>query len=154
MISASFEVHPRQNRSSMKGFGLLLAVLCLLVPACTEESEPAAAGDPVVHTYNLRGEIVSLPDPADPASELKIHHEAINDFKDGEGKADPMRAMTMSFSPASDTSLDGLAVGDAVEFEFHMHWSPSVQMQADGFKKLPTGTELNFGEAHTQEHNH
>jgi len=144
MFSANSEVFASQNRLKAKVFGLLFCLTCLLLLACAEESEPAASADAVVHTYSLRGQIVSLPDAADPASELKIRHEAIKDFKNAKGEAEPMRTMTMAFSPATDTTLDGLTVGDAVEFKFHMHWSPSMQMQADTFKKLPADAELNF----------
>lgn len=154
MFSINSEVRTRQNPQVLMVLGLFSALVGLLLPACSDDSEPVAVGDPVVHTYSLRGEIVSLPDSADPASELRIRHEAIHDFKDAKGNIDPMHAMTMSFSPATESTLDGLAVGDAVEFEFHMHYAPSLQMQADAFNKLPEGTELNFDDAHSHGHEH
>ncbi len=128
---------------------LLLAATCLSAPACSKE--PA---DPVVHTYTVRGEIVSLPDPANPASELRIHHEAIEDFKNNKGESDPMHAMTMTFPPAEDVSLDDLAVGDKVQFVFRVQWAPSYEMGATAIKKLPADTELIFDESDDHGHHH
>jgi len=146
MFSTNPGVPCPSKRSLSRVSTLLLALACLLLPACAEEPEieVTVTVDPVVHTYTLRGEVVSLPDPADPASELRIRHEAISDFKNAKGEAEPMHAMTMSFSPASKDTLDGIAVGDIIVFNFLMHWSPSMQMQADTIEKLPADTELNF----------
>ena len=65
-----------------------------------------------------------------------------------------MKAMTMSFVAGPDESLEGLAVGDAVEFVFEMQWEPAAEMRAVGFTKLPEGAELNFGEADAHDHEH
>jgi copper binding protein CusF len=124
--------------------------LCVCLAGCSKE-EPAgeamnavAEGGAVVHSYALRGRIVSLPVAADPASELRIRHEAIDDFKMGDGEAAPMKSMTMPFSPGPGESLEGLAVGDAIEFVFEMQWEPGHEMRAVSVKKLPAETVLGF----------
>lgn len=112
--------------------------------ACSGGEGGAESAAEVVHTYTVRGRIVSLPSADDPASELRIHHEAIDTFKSAGGEAAPMKAMTMTFPPAEGVSLDGLAVGDAVEFVFRMQWEPSVSMGTTSIKKLPADTVLEF----------
>jgi Cu/Ag efflux protein CusF len=123
-------------------FAIILSTL--FAPACSEESSPAPQAGALVHTYNLRGKIVSLPDASNPASELRIHHEAIQDFKNAQGEIKPMQAMTMSFPPAPGVSLDGLAVGDVVEFVFRVQWEPTYEMGTTSINKLPPGTTLSF----------
>lgn len=123
---------------------LLVAVVVssVCLSGCSGEDGGAVPAAEVVHTYTVRGRIVSLPGAEDPASELRIHHEAIDTFKSAGGEAAPMKAMTMTFPPAAGVSLDGLAVGDAVEFVFRMQWEPSVAMSTTSIKKLPAETEL------------
>ncbi len=127
----------------------MVIVLYLGVVGCSDEGQEGS-GDavskkvPLVHSYPLRGRIESLPYAGDPASELKIRHEAIDDFKMGDGEPSPMRSMAMPFSPGPGESLEGLAVGDAIEFVFEMQWEPSREMRVVSFKKLPAGTVLAF----------
>ncbi len=125
-----------------------LALACLFTPACSDEPSHESSDEPspntVVHTYTLRGKIVSLPDASNPASELKIHHQAIKGFKNAQGEVHPMRAMTMAFPPGPEVSLQEFAVGDVVEFVFRMQWEPTHEMSADSIKKLPADTELVF----------
>lgn len=144
---------PMQNRPLIPILALVLA--CFLLPACSEEPGPAASSDSVIHTYTIRGQIVSLPSADDPASELRIRHEAIHDFKNADSEPDPMDAMTMSFPPGPDVSLDDLAVGDPIEFVFEMQWAPATQMSATAIKKLPADTQLVFEKAHAPgDHSH
>ncbi len=127
---------------------LALTLSCLMISACSEEASPTQitpeSTQPVVHTYTLRGRIISLPEPSNPASELQIHHEAIDEFKSAQGEPAPMNAMTMSFPPATGVSLDGLVVGDAVEFVFRVQWEPTHEMGTTSIKKLPAETKLAF----------
>lgn len=129
-----------------------VVVSCACLPGCSREDGGAAAAAEVVHTYTVRGRIVSLPSAQDPASELRIHHEAIDTFKSASGEAAPMKAMTMSFPPAKGVSLDGLAVGDAVEFVFRMQWEPSASMGVTAIKKLPPETGLAIDASGTAGH--
>src|SRR5690554_5132378 len=72
---------------------------------------------PDVYT-GIRGEIVTLPDPNVPGSELKIHHEQIRDFKTADGTVNinsrgiaGMASMTMPFPVGEGVDLSGLSVG-------------------------------------------
>lgn len=127
--------------------GMLIS-LCLGIAGCSDEGQgPGNAVNekaPLVHSYPLRGRIESLPEAGSPTSELRIRHEAIDDFKMGDDEPSPMRSMAMPFSPGPGGSLDGLAVGDAIEFVFEMQWEPAHEMRAVSFKKLPAGTVLAF----------
>ncbi len=138
----------------LAGYGLTVGLMLLGVglAGCSEgESQPAGADTSadqsrqvVVHEYPLRGRVVSLIDETDPASELKIHHEAIDDFKMGDGELSPMGQMVMPFAPGPGETMEGIAVGDAVSFVFEMQWEPAREMRAVDFKKLPADTVLNF----------
>ena len=142
-------MHRFRLRSIVCALGMTLLVGWGLA-GCSDrsEQEPAVVVEvtqkPVIHTYQLRGRIVSLPDPANPASELQIHHEAIDDFKMGDGEPSPMMQMTMPFTPGPGETLEGIAVGDAVSFVFEMQWEPSREMRVVDFKKLPADTVLSF----------
>ena len=132
----------------LRGVGVIgVLVICASLSGCSEE-EPnervVEEVEAVVHRYSLRGRIVSLPDAAEPASELRIRHEAIDDFKMGDGEPAPMKSMTMSFSPGPGESLEGFAVGDVIEFVFEMHWEPYREMRVVSLKKLPADTALGF----------
>jgi len=146
-------------KQSMTVWSVLLILIAAMAgcsesePAPDTESQPGgqvegeavpATAEAVVHRYPLRGRIVSLPDPTDPTSELKIQHEAIDDFKMSDGELAPMRQMTMAFSAGADDSLAGAAVGDVISFVFEMQWTPSREMRAVEVEKLPAGTVLNF----------
>ena len=133
----------------MKQQKLFFAVLCIsLVIGCGEESspppQPDAAEEIIYNTYIMRGRITRMLDRSNPASELFIKHEAINDFKDMDGQAIGMPAMTMPFPVAKDVSLAGLAVGDIVQFTFRVTWRPRQSWQLTSITKLPAGTELDF----------
>jgi Cu/Ag efflux protein CusF len=125
--------------SGMAGFVVFLGLLA----GCSGESSESSP-DTVVHSYSARGRIVQLPDPSNPASELSIHHEAISDFQLGDGTPAPMGAMTMPFPPKEGVSLQGLSVGDVVEFGFEVQWQPSPGMSLTVINKLPEGTVLDF----------
>ena len=85
---------------------LVAALVCLLLGGCGGET------DSVTDTYQVRGQIVSLPVAGDPASGLRIHHEPIPTFVGDDGQMVGMDAMTMGFTPATGVSLDGLEEGD------------------------------------------
>lgn len=104
----------------------------------------------------IRGEIVSLPDPSTPGSELRIRHEQIRDFKTVDGTVNVsasgiagMASMTMPFPLGTGMSLDGFAVGDKVEFDFTVNWGggsrPAWFITRIG--KLPVDTALDYTNA-------
>lgn len=98
--------------------------------------------------YTVRGRIVSLPDPARPASELQIHHEELPSFMSG-GEVVGMSAMVMPFRElASGVSLAGLRVGQAVTFTFLVDYDPVSQspvgVLVTAISPLPEGTTLSI----------
>ncbi len=121
-----------------------------VVAACSDQTEGEGtgsnenAGPAIIHTYAVKGRIVSLPAPSNPASELRIHHEAINEFKHSDGRPAPMKSMTMPFPPAAGVSLDGFSEGDVVEFTFDVQWEPTPGMSLTAIDKLPADTGLSF----------
>ena len=111
-------------------------------PTATDDgAEAAAAADGV---YRSRGEVVALPDPAKPGSQLSIHHEAIPDFASYEGEVVGMSPMTMPFPTAPSLDLAGLEVGDPVAFTLEVRWDGSPPYQITAIEKLPADTELDF----------
>jgi len=147
----------RSRLSTFKCIGVA-GMICLLV-GCSKEAGQSEA-DAVIHAYSVRGRIVQLPDSTNPASELRIHHEAIDEFKLTDGSPGPMHAMTMPFPPAKGVSLEGFAIGDVVEFGFEVQWEPSPGMSLTTLKKLPADTPLGFDgpassqpdQGHAEEH--
>jgi len=148
--------HLRLHRSSRErvviafiSLALIVAGVGLLVvlPACGRSSAPTptAKGAPAA-TYTARGTIDALPTPS---ADLSIRHEPIPEFKDKDGKVIGMGTMIMPFPLAKGVTVDGLAVGDVVEFEFSVWWEPRVAYEVTRVTKLPAGTALNFGPAPT-----
>ena len=119
-------------------------------------AQPAPSDSPAhTHTYHSRGIIKSIPVVGNPASELQIQHEAINDFVGASGEVVGMNAMTMPFPNLSDgVTLDGLAVGDKIAFAFTNTWSGPASSRSprwviDSISKLPADTELVFEKKQT-----
>lgn len=96
---------------------LIFSVL-LLSPLLACRTENPGAVTPAA--YEVRGEILRLPSSARP--EILIRHEAIAGFRDEQGKEVGMEGMTMPFTLAPGTPVDGLAVGDAVRFTLETRW--------------------------------
>lgn len=108
--------------------------------------------EPDVYT-DIRGEIVSLPDPNIPNSELKIRHEQIRDFKTKDGTISVnangvagMASMTMPFPLGEGMDLDGFSVGDKVEFDFTVNWGggSAPAWFVTRMETLPADTELDY----------
>lgn len=126
------------------GLFLWLVLAGVLLGGCSKEDSGEGTAPAVIHRYTTRGRIAMLPDLTNPTSELRIHHEAIDDFRHGDGSPAPMKSMTMPFPPGPGVSLDGLAIGDVVEFTFEVQWEPTPGMSVTAIRKLPDDTELQF----------
>lgn len=131
-------------------FAPVLYTLAAL-PACdgrdTAASTAANRGEPDA-TYETRGIIEELPDPANRFSELRIHHEAIPEFKDHTGAVVGMNAMVMHFPVAKGVSLDGFKVGDKVRVTFVVWSKPGERgWELREIEKLDAATALHFGPA-------
>ena len=130
----------------MRAYIVLAACLiAVLGVGCSESSSKPKATAPEA-VYTVRGRIVSLPSKDKPASSLQIEHEAIDNFVGMDGKLG-MSSMTMPFPLAPGVSVDGLAVGDIVEFTFEVRWKSQPRSQTTRIVKLPPETALHFGKA-------
>lgn len=126
-----------------------LALPLLLALACGARE---AAVTPPDATYSVRGEIAKL--PSDASSELWIHHEAIPDFRNDKGETVGMESMTMPFPVGTGVSLDGLATGDRISFDFEVRWQGRGRPLAiTRIERLPEGTRLAFDPPPAEEAN-
>jgi hypothetical protein len=125
----------------MKTIPALLGALTtlILLTAC-KAPQSAHQG----RTYTARGQVVQLPDPAQPGSGLYLSHEAIDDFVDREGKTVGMDPMSMPFQVAKGVSLAGIVPSDIVEFELTVDWQAETPVEITRVRKLPPGTRLVF----------
>lgn len=119
----------------------LLIALALAASACghSRSDSPAAtvkAGD----HYSARGKVTALPTSA--SREIEIHHERLATFKTEDGKLSPMMSMPMPFGVSDAVSVDGLAVGDVVQFSFDVRWTGSPALMLTQIAKLPADTKL------------
>ena len=101
-------------------------------------------------TYTTRGQVVQLPDPANPGTGLTLNHEAVDQFVDRQGELVGMDPMSMPYPVAKDVSLEGIQVGDVVEFKWHVDWDAEPSAEIIGVRKLPAGTKLDFRAAKPQ----
>jgi hypothetical protein len=121
------------------------AILPFTLPACSRQPQQAAAPEsPPEQVYTLRGRITSLPVQGQPLTNLSIMHEALPSFVNKDGKVVGMPVMDMPFSPAPGVSLEGLSVGDPVEFTFEMRWHGQPRSQLTRIAKLPPDTALDL----------
>jgi hypothetical protein len=95
-------------------------------------------------TYTVRGQVVQLPDPGNPGSGLTLNHEAVDDFVDRTGEVVGMDPMSMPFPIAKNLSLEGIQVGDVVEFKLAVDWEGDPAVEVTEVRKLPAGTKLVF----------
>jgi len=126
-----------------------VAVLALVVAGCAADraergaapadSEPAGAD---VATYDLRGVVLALPDPARPRAGMRIRHEAIDDFAGIDGEVVGMDSMTMVFPLAEGVGVGGIEVGDPIAFTFEVEWEGEPPYRITHLEELPPGTEL------------
>jgi hypothetical protein len=98
---------------------------------------------PADHTYTVRGRVERLPGTEGP---LAVCHEAIPDFVGRDGRVVGMGSMTMDFEHiATDVSLEGIGVGDAIAMTFEVRWKSEPRTLVTKIEKLPHGTELKLG---------
>ncbi len=100
------------------------------------------------NVYTVRGQVMELPDDEDPRKQFVVHHEAIHEFVNREGKVSGMNAMSMPFHVPEDRAMfDTLAVGDIIEFTWSVNYSRRPAGVTSDIKKLPADTQLTFGPA-------
>lgn len=120
-------------------------LLPLLIPAAFVGCDRPAPNPTatVVATHTVRGQIESLPEKDNPASSLTIKHEDIPGWDRGDGTKG-MRSMEMAFPVAQGVSLDGLAIGDKVEFVVEQTPRDPVPYRVVRIGKLPPDAQLDF----------
>ena len=114
-------------------------------PSTTGLTAPDTPPDDSRRTYTVRGEVVELPSPGAAGSQFQVHHEAIPGFVDQHGEVVGMSSMTMPFPLGDGLQLDGLELGDKVELDFVVDWSPGRRgWSATRVSELPPDTQLDF----------
>ena len=98
---------------------------------------------PADATYSTRGQVVEV--PRDSNGELSVHHEAVADFRDREGKPSHMDSMSMPFAVAPEVSLTGIAPGDKVAMAFEVRWDSLPTLRIVKLSELPESTSLSLG---------
>ncbi len=124
---------PAAGNASAPGGKPAVRVSDLVPPSATPDA-----------TYVVRGEVMSLPLAGRPGTELNVKHEAIDDFKNREGKEVGMSAMVMEFPPAKGVDVSELNVGDKVKVSFSVWWTQTPPWVATKIERLPPETELEF----------
>ncbi len=87
------------------------------------------------HIYSVKGIIKKLPPSLDSRT-LFIRHDPIPNYVDETGKAVGMSSMTMPFEVSRDVSLEGLNIGDSIEFTWVSRWEPKPFDQIVAIKKM------------------
>lgn len=121
--------------------GLVIGTLAL--HACSrEEATPAPTPDA---RYTTQGRVVMVPTKGSPASLLKIHHEAIPNFTDGNGRVVGMKSHAMDFPMAAEgVDAASLQVGQGVRFTFEVTWRPAPSWTITHLEVLPEDTRFAF----------
>ncbi len=144
------------SRSFLLAAGLLTGAASLpLLAACGHESSDSAAevdSDAKVANYTVRGRVAQLPEAGKPTTSFRVHHEPIPEWKKNYDQAPVgMNAMVMEFPPASESVLEGIAVGDVVSLTFRVEYDEEDGMlkgwKATRVEKLSADTALVFEKA-------
>ncbi len=132
---------------------ILLLTCAQLLAGCAPEEQSSSIK---TVEYTVRGKVISLPDPASPASQLQLHHEPIPHFRatwpDG---ALGMRSMIMPFDIADGVTFDEVKVGDILDLTFAVDYDPQKQGRPTGlgrvvrYEELDAKTELIFTDPST-----
>jgi len=107
---------------------LTLIVALTALAGCSGGAEPAVEENAEPTTYTVRGMFARAEDDLT----MTVRHEEIVGY---------MAAMTMPFTVADATLLDGLAYGDKIEFQLEVGGGGSV---VRSITKLPEDTVLSF----------
>ncbi len=146
------QIGSRARRSTIGlACGLFLAMGVVLASGCekaqtpTKDDKPSEPSAPQVAPvkYTVRGIIKQIPIKDNPRTSLQIHHEAIPTFAKG-GKVIGMHEMTMEFPLGPGVSLEGLKVGDKVEFDFEVVESPAMRYYMTRIVGLASDAALNL----------
>ena len=134
----------RHIRTHKIGWGLVLAALVpLTIAGCPRNEESAQVVVDEIHigwgVYSVRAMVVAL--PVDGGG-ITLKHEAIPMFVDIKGDIVGMQPMQMAFPLGEGVSIEGIEVGDKVEFTFEVDWDPGFFIVS--ISTLPDETELDY----------
>ena len=118
----------------------------LFITGCEgEEATPATSAAPDAR-YTTQGRVAMLRDPKSPASQFKIHHEAIPSFVDGQGKVVGMHSHPMDFPRVAEgIDISNLEVGQPVRFTFDVTWADTGPVWViTELERLPEDTRFSF----------
>ncbi|HVR98620.1 MAG TPA: copper-binding protein [Thermoanaerobaculia bacterium] len=105
--------------------------------------------------YTIRGQVIGLPSPSSNPRQLSLDHEAVDNFVNREGKVSGMDSMGMPFPVGKRVSLDGIEVGDIVEFDLRVDWEAEDRpVEIVDVRELPPDTQLDFRLAEPEKHQH
>lgn len=124
-----------------------LAAAALVLGACAGGEDAATPTAEGVDTYEVRGVVVRVPDPAEPLADLVIRHEAIDDFRSMQGEVVGMDSMSMPFPVASGVELTEIEPGSKVDFTLEVEWEGEPPYRVVRIEELPADTELDFRKA-------
>ena len=131
-------------------FGIVVMLGAIPAAGCsrgqTNEQPAVAVSD--AQTYVVRGEVISVPQAGKPGTQFIVKHEPIDNFRNASGQIVGMSTMGMPFTPGKGVSLEDIKPGDKIEIRWVMQWKPNAKEYVESVRKLPTETQLRFGEAH------
>jgi hypothetical protein len=120
---------------------IVVAVLAAGLAACKGGEPPPA------ETYRVRAQVVAIEGMGD-ATRVILEHEAIDAFKNREGKPERMPAMKMAFGIAPGVDQGALTPGSKHEVAFDSVWGREPMIRVTEAKRLPDDTALTLGEPH------
>jgi len=112
--------------------GLLAASAC--------KGEAAAPTGPAAK-YRVRVQVESIEGTGENAR-VVLSHEAVEGFKDRDGKAATMPAMMMAFGIAPEVNAGAFNPGTKHEIEFDVVWGREPTIRVTEAKLLPNDTAL------------
>ena len=115
---------------------LALTVLLPFAFAC-QGSAPAAPAE----TYQVRAQVVALEGTGE-AQRVVLEHEAIDAFKNREGKAERMPAMKMAFGVGPGVDAAAFTPGSKHDITFDAVWGREPMIRVTTAKRLPDDTVL------------
>ncbi len=139
-----------KKKTDMRAVGTIAILGAIFAAGCSRgqtNKQPAAEASDA-QTYVVRGEVISVPQAVKPGTQLILKHEPIDTFRNASGQIVGMSTMGMPFTPGKGVSLEGIKPGDKIEMRWVLQWKPEAKEYVESVRKLPTETQLRFGEAH------
>lgn len=132
----------RASRMHMRSVRVLTALAVALSLACGAACH-GASGDAAraLDVYTVRGKVVEVTGSGEH-TRATVAHEAIPAFKDREGHAATMPAMSMAFGLAPNVPASALAPGKPYTLSFDVAWNREPTLRITAVQPLPEGTAL------------